>query len=122
MYRKTELISNFMSFLCFLITAFATDTEIDQTKEQTGMEPDRRSIWQLHWPFFLVVIVLLAVSIVLGILLCLCLKVCKKRQTLKIEKMPIESVAAAPGQTQASVGIREDNGWIIPLDQITPEE
>lgn len=88
------------------------------------------SIWKKHRWLFIAIIIFICVSLVLAFVYCICLR-CRKRTTTK---QP-EEVKDGPKLTFGPSGpmkefsaanepppIDEENGWIIPLDQMTKEE
>ena len=59
----------------------------DQAQDQ-AQDHGNKSVWEIHWPLFLGVLVFIAVSIVVVIICCLLLKVCKKRRFKQVMTRP----------------------------------
>jgi hypothetical protein len=129
----------------------SADTGLPVGKVYVGLPADlqpepqkRRSIWDQHYWMFICVLVLLAIALLTLLLCCLCFR-ChsrRKHQTKQLDEskqqVPVEEMIvmnkAAPVQHSAPppmsegpnshtpLAADEENGWIIPIDQLSPEE
>lgn len=111
--------------------------------------PQRATIWDLHWNMFVGILILVGVAIIVMLLCCLCFYCCRRRrashyagspetkQPLPADEMveltPIVPLQCAPPPKPYSDGPKnadesapsatdDENGWIVPIDQLSPDE
>lgn len=110
---------------------------------------DRPTIWDRHFWMFMGVIILLGVALLVLLLCCICFRCCRGRkrsgsgdEPLQKKHAPVEEMVelapVAPLQSapppmrqtpsdplagyEPPASTDDENGWIIPIDQLTPEE
>lgn len=87
-------------------------------------------IWEQHRWLFIAIIIFICISLLLTVICCICLKCCKKSRKKQPEEFKDETkIIYSPSgpmqehsQPNEPPPIDEENGWIIPLDQMTKEE
>jgi hypothetical protein len=103
----------------------------------------RQSVWEQHFWMFMAVLILLAVALLTLFFCCLCFRChCRraksgqKEQSTPNKQVPVEEMVelapvaplqSAPppmydGPADVPPTSEEENGWIIPIDQLTQEE
>lgn len=105
---------------------------LPRADDSTPTKPEN-NIWEAHRWLFIAILIFIGFSILLTILCCICLQ-CRRRSSARnkakeeIKEEPTQVVSASPGLMQEQSPpnepppIDEENGWIIPLDQMTKEE